>query len=141
MVECSKCNYDRHECPGCGASLPHDVDLKRGCCIRCYRETSSDGHSMGIRPCTCGHSVEWHQVEHKTSPILLLDSSCQHQGCSCGGYVDERAGRDDAGLTCSCNGVNEDGTQRACCTGHVRGCMCEIDWDDIHGSFDEREEF
>lgn len=31
---CGRCNYDRHQCPGCGTALPHDV----GVCAECQEE-------------------------------------------------------------------------------------------------------
>lgn len=28
---CDRCNYDIHQCPGCGAPLPHDVCVCEDC--------------------------------------------------------------------------------------------------------------
>jgi hypothetical protein len=34
--------------------------------------------------------------------------------------------------TCDCDGLADDMlTPRHCCTGHVTGCTCDVDWDEI----------
>lgn len=128
---CSKCHYDTHECPGCGDGISHAVDEARGCCSKCFRELSENGHSKHIRPCACGHTAEWHTVEHPEHPELLLDSSCQVEQCPCNGYVDCRSS--DTDHVCSCTGEDEDGHKLGCCTGHVRGCTCDVDWEELYG--------
>lgn len=36
---------------------------------------------------------------------------------------------------CDCDGLADDMmTPRHCCTGHVPGCTCHIDWDEVFGT-------
>jgi hypothetical protein len=38
---CDECNYDRHTCPGCGASVPH---MGSGVCAECTEAIESEPH-------------------------------------------------------------------------------------------------
>jgi hypothetical protein len=89
----------------------------------------SDGSdSSAIQMCkTCGHSCASHYYTHSQYPSISLESSCQEERCECDGYIQYDTVSDHI---CSCDGTLN-GEQAVCCTGHVRGCLCDVDWDGV----------
>ena len=43
---CDRCNYDRHDCPGCGIPVPHGKDCCRRCELRLLLENADDQDTL-----------------------------------------------------------------------------------------------
>lgn len=46
---CSLCNYDTHDCPGCGAPTGHVNDNQREVCAECSNRLAADELAAGLR--------------------------------------------------------------------------------------------
>jgi len=45
---CDRCNYDRHDCPGCGIPVPHGKDCCRRCELRLLLENADDADTLVV---------------------------------------------------------------------------------------------